>query len=232
MKIVRWAAVVAFLIITANLALADGVGDPRFQTIGGGGSGIVDSLTGDPNFVVNYTAGVTTLGSCAASGVTTTNTCFVTNFINHTGQTWTSISFLITGVGGDITQDSFTADNTKDPYFLSAALNFDNLGRAILSFFGTDANHPGIQSADINEFSCSDGPETCTGPPPFIPFDTDGPAVSAFDFGILVDVENFTNPGDSFTAQGSAAVPEPKSIFLLIAGAALVGFFLSKRATA
>lgn len=232
MKLVRWAAVVAFLALSANLALADGVGDPRFQTQGGGGSAIIDSLTGDPNFQVNYTAGITPLGSCASSGVTTTNTCFVTNFINHTGQTWTGISFLITSVGGQIGQNTFSADNTNDPYFTTASLSFDNLGRAILSFFGTDATHPGIQSADINEFSCSDGSGTCTGPPPFFPPGYEGPGINSFDFGILVDVETFINKGDSFTAQGSAAVPEPKSIFLLIAGAALVGYFLSKKAAA
>ncbi len=53
MKIVRLATVVGFLILTANIALADGAGDPRFQTIGGGHSIVLNS-TDDPNFVLKY----------------------------------------------------------------------------------------------------------------------------------------------------------------------------------
>ena len=54
MKILRWAAFVGLLMLTANIALADGVGDPKFQTLGGGGSTEVVSLN-DPNFQITYT---------------------------------------------------------------------------------------------------------------------------------------------------------------------------------
>ena len=87
--------------------------------------------------MVSYTFGVTTLGSCGASGVTTTNTCFVTDFINHTGQTWTSISFEIKNVGGAITQDSFSTSNVNDPYFTNASdVTINDAGDAVFSFLG------------------------------------------------------------------------------------------------
>ena len=55
--------------------------------------------------------------------------------------------------------------------------------------------------------------------------------VPEFDFGILVNVSDATQNGDSFTSQGTATpVPEPKSIVLTLAGAALLGVYLSKRA--
>lgn len=219
MKIVRWAAFLGLLILTANIALADSVGDPKFQTIGGGGSTILNSLN-DPHFQVNYTAGVTPLVSCSAGGLSTATTCIQDDFINNTGQIWTGISFLITSVGGSITQNSFSVDNTNDPYFTTASVNFNDLGQAILSFFGTDATHPGILPAYPG---CST--ESCPGP--FI-----GEITPGYDFGILVNVSDALNAGDSFTAQGTAAVPEPKSIVLMLAGAALVGLFLSKKAAA
>ena len=220
MKILRWAAFVGLLMLTANMALADSVGDPKFQTIGGGGSTILTNENIGTAFQVNYTAHVTPTVGCGGLGGTVGNTCIVDYFINNTGQAWTGISFLITSVGGSITQDSFSADNTNDPYFTTASLTFNDLGQAILSFFGTDATHPGILPADPG---CNT--DSCTGP--YINEVTPG-----FDFGILVDVTNALNTGDSFTAQGSAAVPEPKSIVLLLAGAALVGLFLSKKAAA
>ena len=67
MKIVRFVTLVGFLILTANIALADGAGDPRFQTIGGGHSIVLASPT-DPAFQVNYAAGVTPLGTCELGG--------------------------------------------------------------------------------------------------------------------------------------------------------------------
>ena len=79
--------------------------------------------------------------------------------------------------------------------------------------------HPGILPATL----ICDGDCFYTGP-------TQGNTL-LYDFGILVDVNDALEPGDSFSAQGSAtAVPEPKSIVLLLAGTVLVGVFLGKRA--
>ena len=222
MKIVRWAAFLGLLILTANIALADSVGDPKWQTIGGGGSTILNSPT-DQAFQVNYTAGVTPLVSCAPGGLSTATTCIQDDFINNSGVIWSGISFVITSVGGSITQDSFSVDNTNDPYFAMAALTFNDAGQAVLSFFGIDATHPGILPTFPG--TCTDGPSTCQGP--FINEITPG-----YDFGILVNVSDALNPGDSFTAQGTAAVPEPKSIVLMLVGVVLVGLFLSKKAVA
>jgi hypothetical protein len=218
MKIVRYLAVIGFLILTANIALADSAGDPKMYTTGGGHSVPITSLTNDPNFVINYTAGITPTVDCATYGGVGGNTCIFTDFINNTGQAWTGISFLITGVGGDVTQNSFSVDNSLDPYFTTAAVSFNNAGQAILSFFGTDPTHPGILPAVL----ICDGDCFLSGP-----YLGDIPL---FDFGILTDVTDALNQGDSFSAQGSAAVPEPKTIVLLLAGAALVGLFVSKRA--
>lgn len=221
MKIVRWVTVVALLVLGANSALADGAGDPKMYTVGGGHSVAITSLTNDPNFVVNYVAGGTnptpTVG-CGQFGGTSDNTCIFTDFINNTGQAWSGISFLITGVGGHVTQNSFQVDNSLDPYFTTAALTSDLQGNAVLSFFGTDETHPGILPAVL----ICDGDCFLSGP-----FLGDIPL---FDFGILVDVTDAVSEGDSFSAQGSAtAVPEPKSIVLLLAGAAVLGMLLSKR---
>jgi hypothetical protein len=226
MKIVRWAAVVAFLILTANVVLADGVGDPKFQTIGGGHSTVLTPENIGTAFQITYvTSGpnpTPTVG-CGAFGGTSGNTCILQDFINFTGNTFTSISFLITSASAGL---SFTSDPANDPYFTNTEVTTVD-GQTLISFFGTDETHPGILSA--TSVSCDPETGDCTGSGPYFPGGGDFP-VPEFDFGILVDVSDA--PNGSFTAQGSAAVPEPKSIYLMLAGAALVGLFLSKRAAA
>lgn len=219
MKIVRLATLVGFLILTANIALADGAGDPRFQTIGGGHSIVLTSPT-DPAFQVNYAAGETT-GTCELGG-TEGGSCILVDFINNSGVTWSGIAITITGFTGNITQESFTGDNVADPYFASFVQTTNALGQTVMSWSGIDEAHPGILPAT----SC-DG-DVCDGP--FFPGGGDFP-VPEFDFGILVNVSDALQSGDSFTSQGTATpVPEPKSIFLTLAGAALLGLYLSKRA--
>ena len=224
MKIVRWVTVVAFLVVTANIALADGAGDPKFQTIGGGHSIILNSVT-DPNFVINYNSsgqypqGVTppTLGDCTLGGNPSSDTCLLVDFINNTGQTWKGISFLLSGVSGPLV---FTADNTADPYFTTESVSTVD-GQTLISFFGFDETHHGILPADPGSCNSESG---CTGP-----YLNGGDGPPAFDFGILVDVTDALAAGDAFTATGTASVPEPKSIVLMLAGAALLGLFFSKR---
>jgi hypothetical protein len=215
MRIVRWVAAAALLFVAAHMAMADSAGDPKIYTVGGGGSTVLGS-TNDPKFALTYTYGVTPTFSCFDG-----STCFQENFINNSGVAWTGISLAITSVGGSITQSSFTADNSLDPYFVFSSLTFNDLGQAVLSFYGTDATHPGILPAT----SCSDG--ECSGPYYYPPASEFG--IPLYDFGILADVTDAQSPGDSFTAKGSAAVPEPRSIFLLLAGAALLGLYLNKR---
>ena len=153
MKIVRWVTVVALLVLGANIALADSAGDPKMYTIGGGHSVPILSLTNDPNFVINYTTtglNPTPTFDCGTPGFggTSGHACIFTDFINATGQAWSGISFLITGVGGHVTQNSFQVDNSLDPYFNSAIVAFNNSGQAILSFSGIDDDAPGDSTGD------------------------------------------------------------------------------------
>jgi hypothetical protein len=232
MKILRCVTVLALLILSATIAKADGVTDPKFVVIGGGHSQQLTSPN-DENFVINYSAGQTDplpVSPCGFNYGTSSNTCALYDFINNSGVTWTGIQFEITGATGNIQNalldefhpGGFAADNTLDPYFTGSSATVNDAGDVVLSFFGTDETHPGILPAT----ACNtDG---CSGPGFFLP--NSDIFVPLYDFGILVDVTGATTQGDSFAARGSATVPEPSSIFLLLAGSAMLGLFLNKRA--
>jgi hypothetical protein len=217
-KIIRWATLATLFLVAASMATADGVGpDPRFILVGGGHSTQLISPT-DPAFVVNYEFGVTEQveGGCQSFGAPD-GECIFVDFINNSGVAWNSIQFQLSSVVGGLEFSVDPHPSALDPYFTQSS--FDD---GILRFFGTDETHPGIQPAT---FCNTDG---CTGP--FFPGGGDFP-VPQFDFGILVDVSDAQFAGAKFTATGTATpVPEPRSIFLMLAGAAILGLYLGKKA--
>ena len=218
MKFLRCYAILVLLCLCSCVVMADGIGDPKFTPIGGTGSTILTSPT-DPLFKITYTAGTTPTVACSAFGGTSENVCILDDFINNSEVAWKAIQFAITSATAGL---SFTADNSLDPYFTSAAVSTNTLGETVLSFSGTDATHPGILAAT----SCTsgEGGVVCTGP--FI----DDTGIKAFDFGILVDVNDALKTGDSFTAQGTATpTPEPSTLVLLLAGGVSLFFFYLKK---
>lgn len=225
MKIARWILVVALALVSVSVARADGI-DPRFVPIGGNNSIIINSLNDFSAFTFSYTFGTTPTVDCGQVAGTFSDadlTCIdptqtELDFINNTGQTWTSITLELVNVTGGLT---FTGidDSELDPYFLNTASGILENGNPFVSFFGTDATHLGILPA----FGCPDGPSTCTGPTRGEgEFDT----LKLYEFSILADVSDALHEGDSFTANGSAtAAPEPASILLALAGGLILFFF-------
>jgi hypothetical protein len=216
MKVSRLLLVVFLAAASSSLALADGTSDPHMGPIGGTGSIILNSPT-DPAFTFSYAAGVTPTVNCADFGGTDGNTCIdpsLTEFVNNSGETWTSLTIDITSSTGGLTFGCLAA--VSDPYFTTCASTTLSDGDQGVIFSGTDATHGGILPAT----SC--GEEGCSGPT------IDDSDILAYDFSILTDVTDATAQGDSFTAVGTAnTVPEPPAIFLVLAGAAVL--FLLKR---
>ena len=225
MKIARWFLVVALALFSVSLAKADGI-DPRFVPIGGNNSIIINSLNDFSAFTFSYTFGTTATVDCGQvagtfsdSGLTCIDpTQTELDFINNTGQTWTSITLELVNVTGGLTFTGIN-DPVLDPYFLSTASGILQNGNPFVTFFGTDATHQGILSA----FGCPDGPSTCTGPTRS--FDEFG-SLKLYEFSILTDVTDAQHQGDSFTAKGSAtAAPEPASLLLALAGGLILLVF-------
>jgi hypothetical protein len=214
-KIPRWFAIIplvgAILLpaLWSTTALANSLPpDPRFVPGGGGGSIILNSPT-DPNFQFSFTKnGTVGTVDCGAfdpnlsdSGLECINPA-QTSFINDSGQTWVSLTLSFpTFSPSTLTFTPF--ENEFDPYFTTATSGVTG-GVPFVTFSGTNATHPGIQSAT----SCIE--DSCSGPPPL------SSGASSFDFYILADVTDMAD-GNSFSAQGSATVatPEPATIFLL-----------------
>ena len=215
MRTARWIMVAALVSLAASAARADSI-DPRFVPIGGSGSIILNSPT-DPAFQISFTKnGTVGTVDCGSFGGPAGDLCIdpsMTEFVNLTHQTWTSITLEITQQSAGLV---FAAlDNAVDPYFANAASGILQNGDAFVTFFGIDANHPGILSAD----SCPDGPHTCTGPS--IPQGEFG-SLLLYDFAILSDVSDMAD-GQSFTAQGTATTaPEPAAGLLALAGGLLL----------
>jgi hypothetical protein len=211
MKISRWLLVPVLVALSASAAMADSI-DPRFVPIGGGGSIILNSPT-DPAFQISFTKnGTVGTVDCGLFGGPEGDLCIdpaATEFVNNTGQTWTSITLEITQQSAGLV---FAAlDNAIDPYFANAASGFLNNGNAFVTFFGIDATHPGILPATSCNFELG-----CTGP-------TANDGTLLYDFAILTDVGDMVD-GQSFTVQGTATTTasEPPTILLALTG----GLFL------
>jgi hypothetical protein len=215
-KSLRCCLILILLGLSSSAALADGIPDPGFGLAGGHTTTVLTSPT-DPAFAIDYLFGTTTTGACGTPFNTGTN-CFSTNFINDTGRTFTSISFDITTHTPGLV---FSCNNTGDPYFDTCNTTTDPItGDPVITFSGT-TTHPGILPAT----SCTtqiEGPPTtpCTGP-------SNDSEVLLYDFAVINDVSDAQNTGDFYHAQGSATVPEPPSVLLVLAGGMLL--FLCKR---
>ena len=210
MKISRLLLPVFLTVASSSIALADSTSDPHMQPIGGSGSIILTSPT-DPDFTFSYTEGVTPTVDCGNYGGTEGDTCIDpsrTEFINDSGETWTSLTIDITQSSGGLTFGCL--DAVSDPYFLNCTATTLADGDQGVVFSGTDASHPGILAASY----C--GEEGCYGP------SLDDTEILGYDFSILTDVSDALASGDSFSAEGTATVPEPPTIFLFLAGGVLL----------
>src|SRR6266403_3849567 len=188
---------VAFLGISCSVALADGV-DPVFKLGGGGAS---TPLTSDTfSFTVNQADAVAGFVSF--------------DFINFTGATIVQLN--LDAPAGFL----FSCDNTGDPYFTTCSPTTATAGSTTLSFFGLDAIHTGIPTA--NHVFCGDdeieeeeGPPHCTAD------------VRASDFTITVGVADMP-AGSSFDVTGHLIpAAEPATLLMVLAGG--LGFLALKR---
>lgn len=216
-------AILAFVGFSPLTALADGIPDPHFIPIGGTGSTIItqDNL-GALQF--SFIQGTTATESCnsvpgspASFGADTCINHNVTEFVNDTGATWTSITFKFpTFSPGSLVFKDATDNAAFDPYFAHSTSGISD-GTPFVTFFGTDATHPGIESAT----SCGDG---CVGPSETFNDST----IYLFDFSMLTDIQDILNAGITnaqFDAKGSVTeAPEPPTFLLFVAG--LVFLFL------
>jgi hypothetical protein len=202
--------------LSSSVALADGIPDPGFGLAGGHTTTVLTSPT-DPAFAIDYLFGTTTTAVCGPpySGHAA---CFSADFINDTGRTFTSISFDITAHTPGLV---FSCNNAGDPYFDNCNSTTDPItGDPVITFSGT-TTHPGILPAT----SCTthlEGPPTtpCSGP-------SNDSEVLLYDFAVINDVTDAQTAGDFYHAQGSATLPEPPSVLLVLAGGMLL--FLFKR---
>jgi hypothetical protein len=216
-KILRCLLILIILGLSSSAVLADGIQDPGFG-MGGGKHSIILNSPNDPAFMIDYVAGGTTPTATEPCGPPfTDDTCIsstLTDFTNNTHQTFTSVSFDITSHTAGLV---FSCNNAGDPYFDTCNATNPITGDPVITFSGT-TTHPGILPAD----SCT-GTEiiTCTGPTA-----NDG-TLLLYDFLVPVDVSDALVAGDAFHARGSATVPEPPSVLLVLAGGMLL--FLFKR---
>ncbi len=216
-KSLRCCLILILLGLSSSAALADGMPDPGFGLGGGHTTTVLTSPT-DPAFAIHYLFGTTVTGACGTPFNTGT-ACFSTNFINDTGMTFTSISFDITAHTAGLV---FSCNNTGDPYFDTCNTTTDPItGDPVITFSGI-TTHPGILPAT----SCTtqiEGPPTtpCTGP------STNEGTLLLYDFAVINDVSDAQAIGDFYDAKGTATVPEPSSVLLVLAGGMLL--FLCKR---
>ncbi len=195
MKITRLLVMVAFLGISCSVALADGV-DPVFKLGGGGAS---TPLTSDTfSFTVNQADAVAGFVSF--------------DFINFTGATIVQLN--LDAPAGFL----FSCDNTGDPYFTTCSPTTATAGPTTLSFFGLDAIHTGIPTANhvfCGEEEFEEGPPNCTADVP------------ASDFTITVGVADMPT-GSSFDVTGHLIpAAEPATLLMVLAGG--LGFLALKR---
>jgi hypothetical protein len=209
--------------LTSSIAMADS-SDPRMGLIGGTNSEIINPTNlGDFQFSFTRNGDSNTI-DCGTKGGPSEDVCIdpaFTSFINHTGQTWSSITLTFTQPQNQgLTFTLLENADALDPYFTSSTQGIDANNNPFVTFFGIDATHPGIQSAFAE--SCNDGPHTCDGPTA-----NDG-TLLLYDFAILGDVSDMGN-GQTFAAQGTfTTVSEPSTVLLALAGGFAL-LFLKRR---
>jgi hypothetical protein len=187
--------------------MADGT-DPVFKLSGGGSS---DVLTSD---TFTFTVDPAQEFTCGA------DVCVSLDFINFTGATVTQLNLFANA------PFTFSCDPTGDPYFNNCTPQSATTGPTLLSFFGTDATHPGILSA--GSVTCgndddSDGPDNDSD-------DTNCTASngSASDFDVIIDLGTKGAITTAFTVDGTL-VPAAEPGTLVLVFAAGLGFLALKR---
>jgi hypothetical protein len=203
-KITRLLVLVALLVFSCSVALADGT-DPVFKLSGGGSSTVLTSDTFA--FSVNPNQEV----SC-----NTTDVCVILDFINFTGATVVQLNLL---APQDFTYSCNPAD---DPYFTNCTPQTATPGPTTISFFGVDAKHPGILSAaSVNcgdeEADDDDENDQCTA--------NNG---SLSDFKITIDLGLPGAITHAFTVDGTL-IPAAEPGTLVLVFAAGLGFLALKR---
>jgi hypothetical protein len=199
-KIARLLVLVAFIALTCSVAMADGT-DPVFKLSGGGGSEVLTTFT------FSFTVDPANEFTCGS------DVCVSLDFINFTH---TTIGQLNLNAPAGFT---FSCNPTGDPYFNNCSPQTATPGPTTISFFGLDATHPGILSAN-SVSGCG--------------FDNDEEVVctadngSASDFLINIDLGAPGVITQSFTV-GGVLIPAPEPGTLVLVLAAGLGFVALKR---
>jgi len=187
--------------------MADGT-DPVFKLSGGGGS---DVLTSDSfTFTVDPAQEIT----CGS------DVCVSLDFINFTGATVTKLNLFADAAF------TFSCDPTGNPYFNNCTPQSPTGGPTLLSFFGTDATHPGILSAGSVTCGNEDDGDGIDG-------DSDDTNCTAnngskSDFNIIIDLGTKGAITSPFTVDGTL-IPAAEPGTLVLVFAAGLGFLALKR---
>jgi hypothetical protein len=200
MNISRWFLALILFGLSSSIALADSV-DPKMGLQGGTGSTGLFSPN-DPNFAF------TVLGSNFTPG---SSEFF--DFINATGQTAVGVNLLATLLTGTPPLTFTCAESNS--YFNTCTVTPLQNGQVLISYSNTGEGGLGGIPNDPNP-SC-DGPHSCS------------PSVAAADFAVVVtdvggDLASLSQ-GQGFSVQGTLAVPEPSTVFLVLTGGILFPFF-------
>jgi hypothetical protein len=207
-KIARWCLTLILLGLSCSVGYADGV-DPGVKLQGGGDATGLFSPT-DANFAF------TVLGS----DFTSIGQSEEFDFINFTNQVAIGVNLVATLLPGTPTL-TYVCDPSSE-YFTMCQVTSLSPGVTLISFSDPNTGEGGFGgipfATDFGEGSC-DGAHSCS---------TSTPGA---DFGVVVtdingDLVNL-GQGQGFKVQGTLLVPEPSTIFLVLAGGLLL--FLFKR---
>jgi hypothetical protein len=210
MKISRWMLVAVVLGLMSSAAMGDTI-DPQVKLKGGSGSTGLFSLT-DPNF------------SFTVNGSASPQPFY---FINATGQLVGEVDLLITLIGGTPPL-TFTVD-PANPYFTDASVTSLVTGQTLIRFFGLNTGELGYGglpfATDLPSPESCDTIHSCSTDTPGADF-----TVEFADIPGTTDLSGLPS-NEGFNVTGTlVATPEPSTMLLVLAGAALL--LLLKRSLA
>jgi hypothetical protein len=201
----RWCLTLIVLGLSCSAGYADGV-DPGVKLQGGSDATGLFSPN-DPNFAF------TVLGS----DFTTIGQSEEFDFINFTNQQVIGVNLLATLIPGTPTL-TYVSDPISE-YFTMSQVTVLSPTMTLISYFDPNTGDGGFGGIPFSTEGSCDGPHSCS---------TSTPGA---DFGVVVTDINgdlvHLGQGQGFTVQGTLLVPEPSTIFLVLAGAVLL--FLIKR---
>lgn len=208
MNISRWCLTLILLGLSSSAGLADGI-DPGVKLQGGTDATGLFSPT-DPNFAF------TVLGS----NFTVIGQSEEFDFINFTNQLAIGVNLVATLLPNTPSL-TYTCDPTSE-YFTMCQVTPLGSGQTLISFSDPNTGEGGFGgipfATDFGDGSC-DGVHSCS------------TATPGADFGVVVTDVNGDlvdlGQGQGFKVQGTLLVPEPSTLFLVLAGG--VFLFLFKR---